>query len=166
MRSRISRAARSVNVIATSFESSAASGPGSRCERKRRVRTNVFPQPAPAASAIEDSRNSIAARCCGVRGEVSVLMSVRRKESKRRRATPGKRKSKRSHASEGGVKSNLPAFVEGLFERTNLIDPAGGLVVAVSRTCLLLVIDGECATANRRRQPRDKLFETLTRRVP
>ena len=58
IRSRISRAARSVKVMAVNW--SRRRGPPGRCgsrqARKRSVSTNVLPQPAPAASATDTSR--------------------------------------------------------------------------------------------------------------
>ena len=69
MRSRISRAARSVNVMATSWLSRerrsrpSRSPSGSNSARNRSVSTNVLPQPAPADSATDTPR-AVTARCC------------------------------------------------------------------------------------------------------
>ena len=65
MRSRISRAARSVNVMATSWlKRGRPAGPsGSSSARNRSVSTNVLPQPAPADSATDVPR-AATARCC------------------------------------------------------------------------------------------------------
>ena len=71
IRSRISRAARSVNVIATTWLRSAGASPptpGSSSLRYRSVSTNVLPQPAPAESATATRRALMARSCSSVRG--------------------------------------------------------------------------------------------------
>ena len=81
MRDRISRTAASVNVMAMSWLSRVGFTRllplGVRCEMNRSVSTNVFPQPAPAESATDASRHSMAAHCSGVRSVEDILMGGR-----------------------------------------------------------------------------------------
>ena len=79
MRSRISRAARSVKVMATSWLSRGRSArrrrPGSRSARNRSVSTNVLPQPAPAESATDTPR-AVTCRAAAGRSEPAAVTAA------------------------------------------------------------------------------------------